>query len=251
MRARSIIGSRGTRIVAALTLALGVGLGGLAASTEAATPTQATISDTTTTTSWTGGPFVAPNPTGAAGAPDCTAPGSCDDFALHVRTPAGYGGTHRLKIQVGWTNTAADFDVYLLDQAGKTVATAASSADPETVLTAPTSGDYTVRVVPYAPLGAELHRQGHAGVRPCGPRPGHRAPPGLRQLPGPRVVHGRQQRRRALDRHQLPQRRHDVPGLPVHLQGHLRRLRVPGARDLERRLGQRRERLPGGQHQVA
>ena len=127
MRARSIIGSRVTRVVATLTLATGVGLVGLAGSTEAATPTQATVSDTATTTSWTGGPFVAPNPTGAAGAPDCSVPGSCDDFALHVRTPAGYGDTHRLKIQVSWTNTAADFDVYLLDQAGQTVATAASS----------------------------------------------------------------------------------------------------------------------------
>lgn len=185
MRARSIIGSRATRVVAALTLALGVGLGGLAASTEAATPTQATISDTATTTSWTGGPFVAPNPTGAAGAPDCTAPGSCDDFALHVRTPAGYGDGHRLKIQVSWTNTAADFDVYLLDQAGATVATAASSADPETVLTAPTSGDYTVRVVPYAPLGESYTAKATLESAPVAPAPGTEPRPGFANYPAP------------------------------------------------------------------
>ena len=80
-------------------------------------------------------------------------PQSCDDFTLHVSTPAGYGSTHTLNVKVAWANTAADFDVYVLDQAGHVVGTSASSADPEQVV---------------LPAGLRrLHRPGRA-VRPAG-----------------------------------------------------------------------------------
>jgi hypothetical protein len=121
---------------------------------SASSPSAGSVSDTATSVSWTGGPFVAPNVTGnALDAPDCTAPQSCDDFTLHVSTPAGYDQAHSLKIDVSWPTTAADFDVYVLDAAGNTVGTAASNADPEEVVLPPTTGTYTVRVVPFLPLG--------------------------------------------------------------------------------------------------
>src|SRR5690242_1242693 len=124
------------------------------AAASASTPSEGSVSDTSTTTSWSGGPFLVPNATAeASGQPDCTAPSSCDDFTLHVSTPAGYGTDHQLVVKVGWQNTAADFDVYVLDAQGNVVGTAASSADPEQVVLPPDSGDYTVRVVPFAPLG--------------------------------------------------------------------------------------------------
>jgi hypothetical protein len=137
-------------VVAVAATALAVS-GAVAAS--GSTPSAGTVTDTSGAKTWTGGPFAVPNATAQAGAPDCTVPQSCDDYALTVSTPAGYGDTNNLKISVGWPNSTADFDVYLLNSAGATVATAASSADPEVVVVPPTSGTYTVRVVPFNPLG--------------------------------------------------------------------------------------------------
>ena len=140
-------------------------------------PNAGTITDTSGPLSWSGGPFVAPNDTGTAGAVDCTAPQSCDDYSLTVATPAGFGNTDNLKISVGWQNSAADFDVYVLDAAGNTVATSASSADPETVVMPPTSGTYTVRVVPFTPLGQSYTATASMVSKPSDSAPGSSATP--------------------------------------------------------------------------
>jgi hypothetical protein len=137
-------------VVAVAATALAIS-GAVAAS--GSTPSAGTITDTSGAKTWTGGPFLVANVTAQAGDPVCTVPQSCDDYALTVSTPAGYGDTNNLKISVGWPTAAADFDVYVLNSAGAVVATAASSADPEVVVLPPTSGTYTVRVVPFAPLG--------------------------------------------------------------------------------------------------
>lgn len=101
---------------------------------------------------YTAGPFLVANVTPATGL-ECGTGFPCDDFHLTVETPAGYGSDHEMKIQIEWSNNAADFDLYVLDSSDDVIATAASSANPETVILPPTSGDYTVRVVPFAPLG--------------------------------------------------------------------------------------------------
>ncbi len=154
-RSLSRAATRRTALAAAALLVTGV-TASVAGPADAATPGAAAVSPTTTGASWSAGPFLAPNPTGAAGAPDCTAPGSCDDFALTVSTPAGYGSGHHLEVKVAWPTAAADFDVYLLDAAGHEVASAASSSDPEVIAVPPDAGTYTVRVVPYAPLGQSI-----------------------------------------------------------------------------------------------
>jgi len=144
------------RSVAGIT-AIGVAAGALiwtGNSTVASTQASGSVTDTETSTSWTGGPFLVANVTGrTTGLPDCSVPGSCDDFTLNVVTPAGYGLDHEMVVEVGWANASADFDVYLLDSTGNLVGSAESSADPERVVIPPTSGTYTVRVVPFAPLG--------------------------------------------------------------------------------------------------
>jgi hypothetical protein len=166
--------------LAASALAFGPG------ATEASTPSSGTVSDTATSTSWGGGPYVVPNITGSAlGAPDCSAPDSCDDFALKVSTPAGYGTDHDLVVKVSWPNTAADFDVYLLDSAGNTVGSAASSADPEQIIVPPTSGSYTVRVVPFAPLGDSYGATATLAAKPANPPPGTSTPAGFTNYPAP------------------------------------------------------------------
>jgi hypothetical protein len=142
----------------------------------AATPSTGTVTDTSGPQTWTGGPFVAGNVTAQTGTVSCAVPQSCDDYTLTVNTPAGYGDTNNLKIQVGWPNTAADFDVYVLDAAGNTVAASASSADPETVLMPPTSGTYAVRVVPFAPLGQSYSASASMVAKPSDTPPTSTAP---------------------------------------------------------------------------
>ena len=158
----------------------------VASAADAASPTSGTVSDTATTTSWTGGPFVTPNVTGnALDAPDCTAPTSCDDFTLHVQVPDGYDAAHELKVDVSWDNSAADFDLYVLDKAGNPVGTSASSADPEQVVLPAKAGDYTVRVVPFAPLGQSYTAKATVTDKPADPAPGTDTPPGFDNYAAP------------------------------------------------------------------
>jgi len=176
--------SRLTGLAAAATLVGGALTHSTAA--QASSPGQGGISDTATSVSWGGGPFVAPNPSAqVSGLPDCTVPQSCDDFTLHISTPAGYGDTHSLRIDVSWPQTAADFDVYVLDQAGDPVGQAASSADPEQVVLPPTTGTYTVRVVPFLPLGQSYSAKATLVDQPVPPPPGTATPPGFTTYAAP------------------------------------------------------------------
>jgi hypothetical protein len=179
---RRVIGLASSACLAAALLAL-------SGHAVASNPAEGTVSDTSTSVTWSGGPFVAPNATATAlGAPDCTVPMSCDDFTLHVSTPAGYDTGHALKIDVAWPNTAADFDIYVLDAAGNTVGTSASSADPEEVVIPPTTGTYTVRVVPFAPLGDSYTAQAVLTDQPAPPPPGTATPPGFTTYPAPATL---------------------------------------------------------------
>jgi hypothetical protein len=181
-RSRRLLGllAGGGLIAAALTYS---------STASASSPSAGSVSDTATSVSWTGGPFVVPNVTGnALDAPDCTAPQSCDDFTLHVSTPAGYDQAHSLKIDVSWPTTAADFDVYVLDAAGNTVGTAASNADPEEVVLPPTTGTYTVRVVPFLPLGQSYSATAKLVDQPVPPPPGTATPPGFTTYAAPKAL---------------------------------------------------------------
>lgn len=176
---------RRTRLLVAVTAVGALVAGAIGIGTaDAASPTSGTLSDTSGPVTWSGGPFVTANVTAQVnGEPDCTLPSSCDDFALHVSAPAGYDTDHNVQIKVGWSNTAADFDVYLYDTAGHLVATAASSADPETVTIAPNTGDYVVRVVPFAPLGESYSATASMVAKPANPAPSTATPPGFTDYP--------------------------------------------------------------------
>jgi len=80
---------------------------------------------------------------------------------------------------------AADFDIYLLDSAGNVVTSAASSSDPEVMITAPNSGDYTVRVVPYAPLGQSISGTAALTDLPVNPAPSTAPAPTYSQYGAP------------------------------------------------------------------
>lgn len=155
---------------------------------SASTPATGSVSPTARSATWTGGPFTAGNPTGAAGPVDCTVPQSCDDFKLTVNAPAGYGSTNSLKVSVSWPLAAADFDVYLLDSTGKQVSASASSADPEVVQVPPNAGTYTVRVVPYTPLGQSYSATAQLVATPGAPPVSGAPAAGFANFPAPESV---------------------------------------------------------------
>jgi hypothetical protein len=74
----------------------------------------------------------------------------CDTHAVHMSVPANYWTTHSggVKLTVDWDQSAGDFDIYVLDEAGATIGSAANSgAGPEIVdLGKLAAGDYTVEV---------------------------------------------------------------------------------------------------------
>src|SRR4051795_13582030 len=171
----------------ALTAGLGAAvlLAPAAVPADAADPSSGTVSDSSTSVTWSSGPFATANPTNAAGDPICNAATECDDYALHVSTPPGYGDGHQLAISVQWANTAADFDLYVLDASGTIVGGSASSADPELVLLPPDSGDYTVRVVPYLPLGASVTGTAELTTKPANPAAAGFAAPSYKTYAAP------------------------------------------------------------------
>jgi hypothetical protein len=160
--------SRGRLAVGLLALVTGT-LPSVAA--NAATPASGSVSDTAPTTTWSAGPFAVPNVSGTAGTVSCGTAQPCDDYALKVSVPAGYDAGHSLRIDVGWPDSAADFDLYVLDADGREVAASASSGDPETVLLPAVSASYTVRVVPYAPLGDSFTGTASLITAPVDPPP--------------------------------------------------------------------------------
>jgi PKD repeat protein len=141
------------KIVLAAVGCIGAALIVWSAIGSAATPSSGTLTTSTTTLTYTGGPFAVANPSAQAnGTPVCNAALPCDDFTLTISVPAGTDTTKRVRVNVAWPVAAADFDVYVL-QGATVVATAASSSDPEVLFLPAVSAMYTIRTVPFAPAG--------------------------------------------------------------------------------------------------
>ena len=127
-------------------------------SSPAATPAAGTIGPAPgSTVSWTGGPYVVPQPV-----PDGCPPPSplCDHFSLTVNVPASYWDTHTggADIQITWGSPDDDFDLYVYDNSGNVVGqSAAGGTTTERVfLEGANSGQspYEVRVVPFLAAAA-------------------------------------------------------------------------------------------------
>jgi hypothetical protein len=151
----------------------------------AATPAGGSVSATSPTATWTAGPFAVPNVTGTTGEVSCGTATPCDDYALAVNVPAGYDADHSLRVDVSWPNAAADFDIYVLDASGAVVSSAASSSDPETILLPAVGSSYTVRVVPFAPLGQSITGTVKLVTNPVDPAPSTAPAPGFRNDAAP------------------------------------------------------------------
>ncbi len=130
---------------------------GLSSPVMAATPVSGSLTDTSGAITYSAGPFTSSNPSGTAGAIDCTN-FACDEYALTVKLPVGYlaaNPTAKVQISTLWSNTAEDFDTYLFNADQSSATSSASSADPEVMLVPAADGStvYKVRIVPYAVAG--------------------------------------------------------------------------------------------------
>lgn len=126
---------------------------------SAATPDNGTITPANPSLSYTAGPFVIANESGQGGvvSPVCM-PGTalCDQYTLTVNANS-LAATKKLLVQVQWANTAADFDLYVL-QGTTIVGSSHASSDPESVfLNIPADGTvYTIQVIPTTPLAESI-----------------------------------------------------------------------------------------------
>ena len=124
--------------------------------TFAASPASGTISPSSPTANYTGGPFNGLNQTNQAdsAAIVCSPATPCDDYTLTIANldPAI---TYKFAVRVSWTDKATatsahnDFDVYVYDSSGKVVQQAASSANPETAEVTVKDASYKIRVLPF------------------------------------------------------------------------------------------------------
>lgn len=130
-----------------------------AISALASNPSSGTLTDANPKVTYTAGPFVVPNPSAQANSnsqPTCNQALQCDTFTLNVTVAAGDASTMRIRIQIGWPVTTADFDLYVFDSNNNLVGKSATSADPENTFIPAVSGTYTVEVAPFDPQGQSL-----------------------------------------------------------------------------------------------
>jgi len=175
---------RGLRPIICAAL-LGVVASLVLATASAATPSKGTISVDQPTLRYSAGPFAVSNNTGAAGDVMCGTATPCDDFQLTLAVPKGYEAKHSITVSVTWPNSAADFDLYVLDASGAIVRQAASASDPETAIIPALAGSYTLRVVPFLPLGQSFSATAGLTNNPAPPPPPKGTPPKYQNFAAP------------------------------------------------------------------
>ncbi|HXM69713.1 MAG TPA: hypothetical protein VN970_01165, partial [Thermoanaerobaculia bacterium] len=144
-----------TAILPAVTVLTALALlAGGAAPALAATPPSGTLTDAGGPVTYTAGPFFASNASAQAnGTPICNAALACDQFALTVTLSPAVAAANKVKIEIQWPLTTADFDLYVFDSTNTLVGQSATTNDPETVILPAVNGGYTVLVAPFDPAG--------------------------------------------------------------------------------------------------
>jgi len=143
---------KGLTLTAAMALILGL------MALDAAVPPGGMLTDVSGPVTYTAGPFLIANPTSAVGLM-CSTANPCDDFALNVSVSGATTLSKLVKIKIKWPTVQAQFDLYVLNSSGTVIASSLSSntnVDPDLVLMPAVSGNYTVRVVPFNPIGQSI-----------------------------------------------------------------------------------------------
>src|ERR1700724_1924385 len=174
--ALALAGRALTTVILATTLTVLAAVAWGAAPGAAATPPSGTLTDAGGPVSYTAGPFFASNASAQAnGTPICNTALQCDQFALPVTLSPAVAAANKVKIQIQWPFTTADFDLYLFDSSNTLVGQSATSNDPETVILSAVNGAYTVLVAPFNPAGQSFTGTISLVPIPVGPPP----PPGI------------------------------------------------------------------------
>jgi hypothetical protein len=147
------------------------------AALQAAQPASGTLTDRSGPISYSSGPFLLSNATPIPevdNGPECNNPQlPCDDYALTIALPAGYGALHpnaAVRVTMGWTDTGttqSNYDLYVYK--GTVITTdgseaanhqSSTSANPEIAIVNPLtdgSSAWTVKVVPAVSTGETVH----------------------------------------------------------------------------------------------
>ena len=128
----------------------------LAGAIFASTPSGGTVSPSSSTLTWTGGPFVASNPLSCRDA-ELT----CDHFALTVVPP---NKSFVLTVRVTASSIGDDIDLFVRDPNNNTIASSTTSSGvEEVVISNPAAGTYTVVVQPSLVVPGATY-SGFAGI---------------------------------------------------------------------------------------
>jgi hypothetical protein len=172
----------GALLAIAALAALGPGAG----AAFAATPPSGTLTDAGGPVTYTAGPFFTSNASAQAnGTPICNAALACDQFALTVSLSAPVAAANKIKIQIQWPLSTADFDLYVFDAGNNLVGQSATSNDPETVTLPAVNGGYTVVVAPFNPAGQSFTGTVSLLPIPAAPPPPPGIPPRYRSYAAP------------------------------------------------------------------
>ena len=152
------------RILIACALVISSALIGVAAFATI-TPPNGTLTEASGPVTFTGGPYLVPNPSSqATGVPICNAVLICDEFALTVSgLSAATTASRYIRIEVRWPEAGeTQFDLYVFQgtsATGQLIARNLGNAtyvDPDVVLIPAINGSYTIRVVPFLPNGQSI-----------------------------------------------------------------------------------------------
>jgi hypothetical protein len=128
----------------------------LSAPATAANPASGTVTPSSSTATYTGGPFPNNNQLNQLGGVPLVCAGDtapCDDYALTVSIPTNDGNVYNVTVQAQWPNTDSDFDLTVEDGSGNIIGQSATTADPEivTFTAVPRSTTaYKIRMVPFS-----------------------------------------------------------------------------------------------------
>src|SRR5256714_3279498 len=129
------------------------------------TPPNGTLTEASGPITFTGGPYVVPNPSSQVnGVPTCNAVLVCDEFALTVSgLSAATTASKYIRVEVRWPEAGeTQFDLYVFQgdtATGQIIAKNLGNqtyVDPDVVLIPAINGNYTIRVVPFLPNGQSI-----------------------------------------------------------------------------------------------
>lgn len=139
--------------IAAMAMTIAAVAPTASASNPASTTLGPPTSGSTSSVTWTGGPY-----TGAVLAPEACTAATCDTHAVSLEVPADYWQSHDggVTLDISWASSTDDFDLYVDGPDGSQIASsAAGGTTSESVdLGQLAPGRYTARVVPYATAGS-------------------------------------------------------------------------------------------------